>query len=157
VVADLYLRAAEQRWVYDEGRAQGAAARALEACDERVAVGGRKLDGCADLRLLDARTPVDDLAEVACDRGQQLDALPLEQQHEQRPHLRGLVRERRIQRVAAMLERNAWVAEHRDGSRTDRLTKPLERRAKALDLRGIAREVDERLGVPAAGRAGECH
>src|SRR5205814_9199000 len=85
VIAELDLRASDERRVHGERRAYFSPAGALQPADERIPVAVVQLDRRGDPRVRDALARVDDHAEPAGDRRNGCDTALPDQQAPARP------------------------------------------------------------------------
>src|SRR2546428_464454 len=154
MVAELDLRAADERRIDRERRADLLPARALETADELLALELAQLHRGRHTRLRDPLPRVDELAVCRGDRRDERDAVALEQEPQERTDRDRLVVRRGRERGGAPTERDPRVAERFDGRAIERLGDPVERdpvRVHGLLRRG---EVEHGLGVaPRRGAA----
>src|SRR3989442_11918010 len=154
MVAELDLRAADERRIDRERRADLLPARALETADEPLALALPQPRRGGPPRLRDPPPRVDELAVCRGDRRDERDAVALEQEPQERTDRHGLVVRRGREGGGAPTEWDPRVAERFDGRAIERLGDPVERDpvgAHGLLPRG---EVEHGLGVaPRRGAA----
>src|SRR5437660_9389548 len=110
MVADLNLRATDERWVDGEGRAKLLARGLLEAADELFLFVHLERYGGRDARFGDPLAAVDEIAEGESDLRNKRDSILLERKHEERSDRGRLPRKRGAQRLDALPHRDGGVA-----------------------------------------------
>src|SRR2546425_1440821 len=154
MVAELDLRAADERRIDRERRADLLPARALELPDESGALELAQLDRDRHARLRDPLPRVDEVAVCRGDRRNERDAVALEQEPQERTDRHGLVVRRDLERGGAPTERDSRVAERLDGRTIESLGDPVERDPIGVHGPLLRGEVEHGLGVaPRRGAA----